>query len=290
MFKELKKLLMPRKLWILRLYIALLTFIVEFLLGAYVLISIYNLITSDNALGDLVLGYAGLYLVWVCLAILFVIQIVYLFLNIHDNIEDVRNKAINPDFAVDLKEEKEKSTEASLSSIGTITIIVLSIILSFVNLNRQNDELSKREKILSFDGIYPKLERENDELSKGEKTLSFDEIYPKLEKAFLIPDFCDPPVVIKKVKNGEATVLSKSGRWLCTYTWNPEGIKVSDIDGDGLNDYTIEVFSAGGVCGGNQEDSCKYTLFSTKSDRFLRTHVKADPPSNEWIELGVDFQ
>ncbi len=160
MFKELKKLLMPRKLWMLRLYIALLTLIVEFLLGAYVLISIYNLITSDNALGDLVLGYAGLYLVWVCLAILFVIQVVSLFLNIHDNIEDVRNKAINPAFAVDLKEEKEKSTEASLSSIGTIAIIVLSIILSFVNLNRNysvNESNSNYSIISPLDETIPSL-------------------------------------------------------------------------------------------------------------------------------------
>ena len=49
MFKELKKLLLLRKLWILRLYIALITFIVEFLLGAYVLVSIYYIIESDNS-------------------------------------------------------------------------------------------------------------------------------------------------------------------------------------------------------------------------------------------------
>jgi len=138
MIKEIRKHLIPRKLWILRLYIAILTFIVEFLLGAYVLVSIYNLIASDNALGDIVLGYAGLYLVWICLAILFVVQVVSMFLNIHDNIEDVRNKAVIPDFAIDLEEEKEKGRDAKIRSIATIVVIVLSIILSFVNLNREN--------------------------------------------------------------------------------------------------------------------------------------------------------
>jgi hypothetical protein len=138
MIKEIRKHLIPRKLWILRLYIAILTFIVEFLLGAYVLVSIYNLIASDNALGDIVLGYAGLYLVWICLAILFVVQVVSMFINIHDNIEDVRNKAVILDFAIDLEKEKEKGRDAKIRSIATIVVIVISIILSFVNLNREN--------------------------------------------------------------------------------------------------------------------------------------------------------
>ena len=149
MFKEIKKLITPKKLWILRLYIALLTLMVEFLLASYVFVSIYNLITSDNALGDLILGYAGLYLVWVCLAILFIVQVISMFLNIHDNIEDVRNKAVNPNFVIDLDEEKEKGREKTIRSIATIIIIVLSVILSFVNLNRNNkdENISHQEDI-----------------------------------------------------------------------------------------------------------------------------------------------
>lgn len=138
MFKELKQLLIPRKLWILRLYIVLLSLIVEFLLAAYVFISIYNLLASDTAFGDLVLGYAGLYLVWICLAILFIVQAVSMFLNIHDNIEVLRNKAVDPDFKLDLEKEKDKQKEASSRSIAIIATIILSIILSFINLNRDN--------------------------------------------------------------------------------------------------------------------------------------------------------
>jgi len=140
MKSSLKNLFTPQKLWILRLYVALLTYLVEILLVIYLALSFYNLITQDNILGDLILGYAGLYLVWICLAILFVAQVVSLFLNIHDNIEDVRNKAVIPDFAIDLEEEKEKGRDAKIRSIATIVVIVLSIILSFVNLNRENTD------------------------------------------------------------------------------------------------------------------------------------------------------
>ncbi len=134
-----KNLFTPKKLWILRLYVALLTYLVEILLVIYVVLSLYNLLAQDNAFGDLILGYAGLYLVWICLAILFVAQVVSLFLNIHDNIEDVRNKAIDPEFSIDVASEKEKNKESSISSVVMITTIILAIILSFVNLNRNNN-------------------------------------------------------------------------------------------------------------------------------------------------------
>jgi len=138
MVSNIKTLITPKKLWILRLYVALLTYLVEILLVIYVLLSLYNLLAQDNAFGDLILGYAGLYLVWICLAILFVAQVVSLFLNIHDNIEDVRNKAIDPDFSIDVASEREKNKESSISSVVMIITIILAIILSFVNLNRQN--------------------------------------------------------------------------------------------------------------------------------------------------------
>jgi hypothetical protein len=132
------KLTNPKKLWILRFYVALLSLIVEFLLGTYVALSLYNLIAKDNFLGDMILGYAGLYLVWISLATLFVAQVVTAFISIHDNIEDVRNKLLDSEFKVDLIVDKTKNKEASIRSFITIVTIILSIILSLVNLNRQN--------------------------------------------------------------------------------------------------------------------------------------------------------
>ncbi len=138
MLSEFKKLFIPKKLWILRLYVALLTYLVELLLFVYLVVSIYNLISNNNLLGDLILGYSGFYVVSVCLAILFVTQVVSLFLNIHDNIEDVRNKNIDPNFSIDIAADKEKKQESSVRTLFTIISIVLAIILSLVNLNRQN--------------------------------------------------------------------------------------------------------------------------------------------------------
>ena len=136
-----KTALIPKKLWVLRFYERLLTFIVELTLVSYILVSIYNLIKNDNFLGDLILGYAGFYVVSVCLAILFVTQVVSLFLNIHDNIEDVRNKNIDPNFSIDIVADKENKQESSVRTLITIISIVLAIILSFVNLNRRNSNL-----------------------------------------------------------------------------------------------------------------------------------------------------
>jgi len=155
---ELKKIPTPKKLWVLRLYIVLLTFIVAFLLVAYVLISIYNLIASDNPLGDLVLGYTGIYLVWTSLAILFAVQVVSLFLNIHDNIEDIRNKTFNTDFSIDLDEEMKKNKDVAFLSISMIVIIILSIIFSVVNFNKINDnsnqDTSKYEQ--NYEDVVPR--------------------------------------------------------------------------------------------------------------------------------------
>jgi hypothetical protein len=142
MLSEFKKLFIPKKLWILRLYVALLTYLVELLLFVYLVVSIYNLISNNNLLGDLILGYAGFYVVSVCLAILFVTQVVSLFLNIHDNIEDVRNKNIDPNFSIDIAADKEKKQESSVRTLFTIISIVLAIILSLVNLNRKNNNPS----------------------------------------------------------------------------------------------------------------------------------------------------
>jgi hypothetical protein len=138
---SIKTALIPKKLWVLRLYERLLTFIVELTLVSYILISIYNLVKNDYFLGDLILGYAGFYVVSVCLAILFVTQVVSLFLNIHDNIEDVRNKNIDPNFSIDLGADKKNKLESSVRTLVTIISIVLAIILSFVNLNRRNSNL-----------------------------------------------------------------------------------------------------------------------------------------------------
>jgi len=134
--EELKRPFIPKKLWILRLYVSLLTFLAEALLTLYIVFSIYNLITSESVFGNLVLGFSGFYLVWLCIILLFITQIVMLFLNIHDNIEDVRNKTVDPNFFVNIEDDKEKNQSKSIAANYTIILVTLSIIFSFVNLNR----------------------------------------------------------------------------------------------------------------------------------------------------------
>lgn len=154
MKQSLKKILTPRKLWVLRLYTALLTFLAEFLLILYVAFSLYNILSQNSVLGDLVVGYAGLYVVWGCIAILFVAQVVSLFLNIHDNVEDMRNKLIDQNFSIDIDSEREKIKGSSIASLVTIASIVLAIVLSFINLNRDNNEKnSKTSSPLSTENL-----------------------------------------------------------------------------------------------------------------------------------------
>ncbi len=148
---QLKKQLIPKKLWILRLYMGLLTFLAEIILIFYIGISIYNIFTLNNVLGDLILGYAGLYLVSICLVLLFVAQVVSLFLNVHDNIEDIRNKTINPEFSVDLDNEKESSFTNNFNSIIVIATIFFAILLALINLNRQPREYQRGNSSLNYD-------------------------------------------------------------------------------------------------------------------------------------------
>lgn len=124
---------MPKKLWLLRLYIVFLTYLVKFVLIAYIGFSLYNLTSSGSFFGNLILGLAGFYIVFSCIATLFIAQIVSLFLNIHDNIEDVRNKTVNPNFIPRSSDEDEESSQSS--SYFIIIIILFSLIFSYANLN-----------------------------------------------------------------------------------------------------------------------------------------------------------
>lgn len=160
LFYKIKKASKIRKLWMLRFYVISLNYLVEIILALYVGLSIYNFLTSKSVLGNLVLGITGLYLVWTCLAILFISQLVTMFINIHDNIEDVRNKMVNPDFQVNLNDEKDLEESFRWKSLATIIAIVLAIIFSIFNLKGKKYPVSitknnstKNEFIEKYDRI-----------------------------------------------------------------------------------------------------------------------------------------
>lgn len=142
---EITKAITPPKLWLLRIYIKLISVIVPLILVTYIIVTIANLSNQINEyyvskdLIDILVGYFGFYLVWLSFVILLISEIINLFLNIHDYTEDMAKKAVNPNFALDLDAEKEKNKDTSISAIITIAIIILSIFFSLININRQNN-------------------------------------------------------------------------------------------------------------------------------------------------------
>ena len=138
---------LPKKLWLLRAYVSFLIGFTELLLSLYVIISIINFFSRKTLLGDIVLGLGGLYLVAVSLSILLIAQIILLFIGIHDNIDDMRKKALDESFTVDLVAEKEKENSNIIHSVFLIAVIVLSILFSILSLTGESTPFSPNEYI-----------------------------------------------------------------------------------------------------------------------------------------------
>lgn len=251
LFQEIKTMFIPKKLWILRLYVALLTFISEGLLALYIGLSIYNLITSQSVLGNVVLGLAGFYLVWVCLALLFVAQVVTLFLNIHDNVQDLRNKALDPNFSINIVDDKEKNQSNSLKSLVTITAVILSIIFSFVNFNRSaNSSPSNRESR----GIRSKLENST--------TISSDAVQRnsiKNEKHIKLSDFYGNWYY--EQKNGWFFKLEISETAVLYQAYRMPGNEILNPVVGNSQDYVILSFTKNEITDANSDRAgCKTTV------------------------------
>ena len=127
--------LLPKKLWLLRAYVVILIGFAEVILTLYVGFSIVNSISGQSILGDVIMGIAGLYLVILSLGILLSSQIILLFIGIHDNVDDMRKKALDENYKVNLIQEKEKDSLSTFNSFFTIALIVLSILFSTLNLS-----------------------------------------------------------------------------------------------------------------------------------------------------------
>ena len=273
---------LPKKLWLLRAYVAFLIGFIELLLSLYVLISIINLFSRETLLGDIVLGLAGLYLVTVSLSVLLVSQIILLFIGIHDNIDDMRKKALDQNYTVDLVAEKEKENSNIINSIFMITVIVLSILFSILSLtgvikNNNSQTNTTTEKEIG-----------NSEIEK--LSYSVEELYPKLKKGFLDNGgFCEPIGRIEETKQ-DITVFSKEPdeNFLSSWDWEVKDIIGKDINNDGELDFTIEVLNSGGGCGGQIGTSERWTLFGIKSNAFVMTHIiPYRSETGNWEELQV---
>lgn len=136
-FTAFSELTRPKRLWLLRFILAVLTFLVRFALGVYVVLSLYNLIASDSKWAGFILGAAGLSIVWGCLSVLVIIELFSLFIHIHDNVDDIRNKTIDPEFQIDPVKDRANREERAAGALAMIILIIVAVILSFANMNKK---------------------------------------------------------------------------------------------------------------------------------------------------------
>jgi hypothetical protein len=197
------KKIFPKKLWLLRAYVSFLIGFIKLLLMVYVLISLINLFSNKTILGDIVLGLGGVYLVAVSLSVLLIAQIILLFIGIHDNIDDMRNKALDQNYTVDMVAEKEKENSNMINSIFMITLIVLSILFSILSLT---GVLKKKSQ-----NIFTEYNFSN------ETTIATESINENEQK--VIPEFDNDLIWYglypgnKKFSNKGMLITNKDGLW-----------------------------------------------------------------------------
>lgn len=164
-FEEMSR---PRKLWLLRFLLAVITFLVKLALTVYVVIAIYNLFSSKSVGGGFLLGVTGLSMVWGCISILLVVELFMLFINIHDNVEDIRRRSVDPEFQFDLKKDKERENEKDIGAVFLISIIVLAVILSLANFNTKPKSAEAIEKA-RLEGEAAKLSKQRQQEEDSER-------------------------------------------------------------------------------------------------------------------------
>ena len=125
-----------KKLWLLRAYITLLETVAQLLLVCYIASSLYVWVLSSNSFWtSILLGAGGSYIVYLSIVVLITAQIIQLFLNIHDDVSDMRLKAINPD--VELKADNyEETKQKQYKSIGSIITMAIAILVLIINFSK----------------------------------------------------------------------------------------------------------------------------------------------------------
>ena len=102
--------------------------------------------------------------------------------------------------------------------------------------------------------------------------LTWEQLYPIL-KNNLLQTTCEPCIVAEE----NETTLNLNSRdsdfFLSGWDFNKNNLKIADIDGDGIVDYTIEMFNSGGGCGGQVGFNETWTLFGSNPTKFVNTRV-----------------
>lgn len=113
---------------------------------------------------------------------------------------------------------------------------------------------------------------ENEKLA-DKSNLNFDQLYPILKKG-LLKQVCES-YNAKDEKNRLEATSKETGMFLSSWEWDfkIQPLLIKDIDNDGLVDYTIELSNQGGGCGGQLGQQERWTLFGSKPDKFIWTHI-----------------
>ena len=102
--------------------------------------------------------------------------------------------------------------------------------------------------------------------------LTWEQLYPIL-KNNLLQTTCEPCVIAEENETTLNLNSRESDSFLSGWDYNKNDLKIADIDGDGIVDYTIEMFNSGGGCGGQVGISERWTLFGSRPYTFINTHV-----------------
>ena len=85
---------------------------------------------GSYGLAQFIMGSLGLIIVLSALGVLFLTQIIKLFLGIHDNISDIRVKTLNPEVSIPIA---EKSELEYYNDVIQIVLILLSIVIMLIH-------------------------------------------------------------------------------------------------------------------------------------------------------------
>jgi hypothetical protein len=124
--------------------------------------------------------------------------------------------------------------------------------------------------------------RQNTQISK-----TFGDLYPIL-KTNLLEVVCES-YKIEEEHNVLTAISTRNDKFLSSWEWDLENkpLLVNDIDKDGLMDYTIELFNAGGGCGGQIGRDERWTMFGSNPNGFVWTHlIPYRSTTGKWEKVG----
>jgi hypothetical protein len=152
---------------------------------------------------------------------------------------------------------------------------ILTLIACGQNVENAKAQInSDQEKIRQDSTAQSEIESNNIKSTpENSPNLNFEQLYPYLKNS-LIETVCEACRIEEENSSLHAYSI-ESDAFLSSWEWDLSNkpLLIEDIDNDGLIDYTIELFNAGGGCGGQIGESERWTLFGSRPNRFEWTHI-----------------